>query len=209
MLTTAGQTDRAPDSIFIHCGRLVLREFTANDFPQVQQYLLDSETLRYFRLPWNAEGPQTSRRFIEGMTARRLQAPRCYFDLAIARERDGTLLGGCGLYIFSEENHEGSIHYWLARRFWSRGYATEAAKTLLWLGFERVKLHRIFAICDFDNTASSRVLEKAGMRREGELREHLWHNNSWRSSYLYAALAHQWKHPEADTLNDNHMSKSK
>ena len=76
----------------------------------------------------------------------------------------------------------------LARSHWGRGYATEATRALLAFGFGELKLHRIYATCDPKNRASARVLEKAGMRYEGHLRDHLIQRGAWRDSLLYAAL---------------------
>jgi len=59
-------------------------------------------------------------------------------------------------------------------------------------GFERLGLHRIWAICDIRNVGSRRVLEKIGMSREAHLREHLWVKGRWRDSYLYAILEQEW-----------------
>jgi ribosomal-protein-alanine N-acetyltransferase len=41
--------------------------------------------------------------------------------------------------------------------------------------------------------ASSRVMEKLGMRREGHLRQHRWMKGAWQDSYLYAILDHEWQ----------------
>ena len=49
-------------------------------------------------------------------------------------------------------------------------------------------MHRICAYCDVDNIASARVMEKAGMRREGQLRQDILMHGQWRDSYLYAIL---------------------
>jgi [ribosomal protein S5]-alanine N-acetyltransferase len=193
-------------SICIESPRLLLREYKVEDTPEMEKYLSDPQVLRYFQLPWSVGGQfKVDQRFIDRLGARRLQNPRCYFDLAITDKVESGFLGGCSLYVFSEENREASLAYWLAPQFWSKGYATEAAKMLLWLGFTQAGLHRIFAICDVNNTASSRVLEKAGMEREGKLREHLWHNNNWRSSYLYAVLVDQWKQSTASASNHYHF----
>ena len=49
-------------------------------------------------------------------------------------------------------------------------------------------MHRIYATCDVNNVASARVLEKAGMQREGLLRQDMLLRGRWRDSYLYAIL---------------------
>ncbi len=62
------------------------------------------------------------------------------------------------------------------------------AAGLLRFGFETLGLHRIHAIVEPENVASTRVLEKVGMRREGHLRDHRYAKGRWRDSLLYAIL---------------------
>lgn len=75
--------------------------------------------------------------------------------------------------------------------FWSKGYATETAKALVEFGFKKLCLHRVFATCDPENTASARVLEKTGMKLEGHIREHKLVKGKWRDSLLYAIINQQ------------------
>ena len=72
------------------------------------------------------------------------------------------------------------------------GYATEAARGLMAMGFERAGLHRIFARCDARNTASYRVMERLGMRREAHFREHILVKGVWDEELIYALLEGEW-----------------
>ena len=84
---------------------------------------------------------------------------------------DGQLIGSIGMVLKSEGVAE--IGYWIGVPFWGRGYASEAAAEVVRYAFEECHLHRVFA-CHFTrNPASGRVLQKAGMKYEGTLRQHL------------------------------------
>ena len=61
---------------------------------------------------------------------------------------------------------------------WGMGYATEAARLLVCVGFEQLGLNRIFSTCDVANAASARVLEKAGLQREATLEQHKYRARS-------------------------------
>jgi RimJ/RimL family protein N-acetyltransferase len=87
---------------------------------------------------------------------------------------------------------EGEIWYLVEPESWGKGIATEAAKHLLDFGFGELGLHRIWATCLPENPASARVLEKAGMRKEGFLVGNLKIHGVWKSSFLYAMLAEEW-----------------
>jgi len=65
---------------------------------------------------------------------------------------------------------------------------TETVKRVIDFGFSELGLHRIYATLAPENVASARVLEKAGMRREGHLRKHRYIKGEWRDSLLYAIL---------------------
>ena len=66
--------------------------------------------------------------------------------------------------------HGAVIGYILCQPAWGRGIATEAARRLVDLAFERFGVWRVWATCAPQNPASRRVLEKVGMRHEGVLR---------------------------------------
>ncbi len=82
---------------------------------------------------------------------------------AVTRREDGILLGRCGLN-YIDETSEVEVDFVIAKNYWRRGYATEAAKACLAYGFEALNLDRIIALSKPENVASRRVMEKAGMR---------------------------------------------
>jgi len=170
--------------------RLILRDFEREDWKSVHDYASDPEVVRYVEFGPNSE--EESRIFTEKALQQKSERPRKNFTLAIVAKVQNALIGGCGLYVSNPKNREGYIGYVLNRNFWGQGYATEAAKGLQELGFNKLKLHRIFATCDAKNIASAHVLEKIDMRQEGRLRENGWVRGKWRDSLLYAILEQEW-----------------
>ena len=96
-------------------------------------------------------------------------------------------------WVSDPPNRGAWIGYCFNRRYWGRGYATEAARAVVDFGFASLGLHRIFATCAPENTASARVLEKLGMRREGHMARHKWVRGRGRDSCLYAVLEDEWR----------------
>lgn len=178
----------------IQTKRLVLRDFEETDWKSVHDYASDQEVVRY--MDWGPNTEEESESFIQRALAHQKEIPRKNFTLAIVLKATNTLIGGCGIYVSNPDNREGYIGYVLNRNFWGRGYATETAQALLEFGFNQLKLHRIFATCDPENTASARVLEKIDMRREGHFRGHKWAKGKWRNSLLYAILDYEWERLE-------------
>ena len=73
--------------------------------------------------------------------------------------------------------HAADIGYVLSRNHWIRGYITEAAKAIVDWASSLEFIYRVWAVCDVENKASARVLEKVGMQREGILRRYIVHPN--------------------------------
>lgn len=86
-------------------------------------------------------------------------------------------------------SQSGHIGYWMGERFAGQGLMLDALQVVIPFSFEQLRLHRLEAACIPDNTRSTRLLEKAGFRREGLLRSYLRINGSWQDHFLYALIA--------------------
>lgn len=82
----------------------------------------------------------------------------------------------------------GELGYWLGEDFWGRGIMTAAVQRICQEGFERFDLVRIYAQPYACNTASRRVLEKAGFTLEGVMRRGVYKNGQVQDYCMYALL---------------------
>ena len=105
----------------------------------------------------------------------------------------GELVGDCMLFLHSEEHAQGEIGYVFNPAYHGRGLATEVAAALLRLGFEGLGLHRITGRLDARNTASARVLERLGLRREAHLVQNEFVKGEWTDELIYAILRAEWE----------------
>jgi RimJ/RimL family protein N-acetyltransferase len=102
------------------------------------------------------------------------------------------------------EGHRVNLGYVLSRSVWGRGYMTEAVAAVVSWAFSLPEIYRVWALCDVENVASARVLEKAGMTREGTLKQFGIHPNISaipRDCYSYAITRDEFVgkiHPERD-----------
>jgi 8-oxo-dGTP diphosphatase len=87
------------------------------------------------------------------------------FRFAILRKWDGVFIGACGVHL--RENGNLELGYWLGKRYWGHGYATEAARRLSSFAFRELKADRLVAGWFHDNPASGNVLAKLGFRPTG------------------------------------------
>ena len=117
----------------------------------------------------------------------------CFHPSSLILHPSDWLIGNCNIRKNKPADRVAEIGYEIAPAHWDNGYATEAARAILAFGFDELKLHRIAAECVAENTGSVHVLEKLGMRLEGQLREQEWIKGRWWDAGLYGILEHEWK----------------
>lgn len=172
--------------------RLVLRPYRTTDLDDLADIRGRPDVVRY--LYWEVQ----SREDIAEGLARRARMN------TLAREGDGMVLavelkeaakviGDVSMRWVSEEHRQGDIGFVFHPDYHGRGYAQEAARDMLRLGFEEVGFHRIEGRCDARNTASARLMERLGMRREAHFVENEWFKGEWGSELVYAILKREWE----------------
>uniref|UniRef100_UPI0009EAAEA4 GNAT family N-acetyltransferase n=1 Tax=Nonomuraea pusilla TaxID=46177 RepID=UPI0009EAAEA4 len=171
--------------------RLTLRPFTPDDLDAVHAYESLPEVARY--LYWEPRDRDTARGFLDKKIARTaLREEGDAIDLAITLTATGEVIGNTLLAWTSRRHRQGEIGYVLHPAHHRRGYAAEATREMLRLGFEQLGLHRIVGRLDARNTASASVLRKLGMRQEAHLVENEVVKGEWTSEIVYAVLAREW-----------------
>ncbi|WPP53248.1 GNAT family N-acetyltransferase [Catalinimonas niigatensis] len=111
--------------------------------------------------------------------------------LNLAIETEGEAAGGVGI-VFKQDIYyrTAEIGYWLGERFWNRGIATKAVKAMTDYIFDtpQYNICRMYAGIFEYNTASARVLEKAGYQLEARLRKSVTKNGNTVDELIYAKL---------------------
>jgi len=181
------------DNLRIATEPLVLRDFVDEDWRAVFAYQRDPRYLRYY--PWTDRTEAEVRDFVQMQIRDQEPRPRRKFQLAITLPDSGELIGNCGVRRKDGNDFEGDIGYELNPEHWRRGYATEAARAMVDYGFRELGLHRVSAWCIADNAASARVLEKAGLRLEGRLRENEHFKDRYWDTLLFGLLEEEWRAP--------------
>ncbi|KXU45145.1 MAG: GNAT family N-acetyltransferase [Longibaculum muris] len=87
----------------------------------------------------------------------------------------------------------GELGYYIGEYYWGKGYATSAVKQVCQYVFEHSDIIRIFAEPFAYNTASCRVLEKAGFIYEGTLHKNAIKNGQVQDMKMYALLRKELK----------------
>ena len=89
------------------------------------------------------------------------------YNFMIFKEKK--MLGGIGLTEFKKKSCE--LGYWLGKRYWGIGFATEAVFCILGFGFGQLNLEEIYAAYKIGNEGSKRVLTKCGFEFYREKKE--------------------------------------
>lgn len=106
--------------------------------------------------------------------------------------RRPVVIGTLYFKIESAEDSNAEIGWALHPDFQGKGFAREAATSLLDLAFGQLKLHRVFANLDPRNDDSVRLCLALGMRHEAHLVEEMWFKGAWADTGIYAILDREW-----------------
>ena len=90
-------------------------------------------------------------------------------------------------------NRQGELGFVFNPAHHGNGYAAEAARVILELGFEDCDLHRIYGRCDPRNVGSCKLLERLGMRLEGHFVQNERYKGEWADQRVYALLQEEWR----------------
>jgi RimJ/RimL family protein N-acetyltransferase len=105
----------------------------------------------------------------------------------------GTVVATFYLHLISNIHQQGEIGYVVSSAYAGRGLATEGARAMLSIGFDRWDLHRMIGRCDARNAASAAVLRRVGMRQEAEFLQNEWVKGEWTDELVFAILADEWR----------------
>ena len=108
---------------------------------------------------------------------------------AFAITVDGKVIGSIG--VFRQENihrRTAEVGYYIAEEYWGRGIMTEAVRQICEYVFDKSDIIRIYAEPFAYNTASCKVLEKAGFQYEGTLRSNAVKNGEVIDMKMYSLL---------------------
>lgn len=110
-------------------------------------------------------------------------------ETAFAVTVDDQPVGSIGAVLGEDvERCSAEVGYWLGESYWGRGIATCALVGFTRYAFAAYELERLFAVPLAANTASCRVLEKAGYRLEGRMRRSAVKDGVVQDQALYAIV---------------------
>jgi len=174
----------------IKTNRLALRPFELSDAPDVQKLAGDFEIADTTLLIPHPYEDGIAEEWIQSHTEKFTDGRE--FIFAIVIYESSKLIGSIGLTV-DLDHDRAELGYWIGKQFWNKGFATEAAQAMLRFGFDELKMQRIHAHCLTRNSASTKVLQKIGMRHEGRLRNHIKKWGKLEDIEMYGILKHEYQ----------------
>ena len=185
-----------PPSVFfsrlpvLETSDLILRKPAGKDAKDIFSYASDPEVARY--VLWDPHRSVSETRAFVRFLRNRIRAGFPSSWVVVLKET-GTVIGTIGFIWYSDENRSAEIGYSFSRKYWNRGYATQALKAIVDAVFTSLPLNRLEAQHDLRNPASGRVMEKCGLRQEGVLRSRIVNKGEYVDVALYAILRSDWE----------------
>ncbi|MFO7293276.1 MAG: GNAT family protein [Actinomycetes bacterium] len=174
----------------IRTDRLTLRPWQPNDLDFVADLFSRPDVVRY--LYYEVQ----DRPGAEEMLGKRIEKVAIENEgdaIVLAVEADGVLVGEALLQHVSAKHRQGEVGWILHPDHRGHGYATEAARAMLRLAFDGLRLHRVVARSDGRNDASVAVMERLGMRQEAHFVENEFVKGEWTDEIVYAMLEDEWR----------------
>lgn len=186
-MTNTGPSHARRSALMPAVPSIALRPFRDGDQPDLVRQANNANVARHLRERFPQ--PYTPQAAEDWIALCRDQSPA--LNLAITSA--DRLIGSIGLLPGSDSSRASAeVGYWLGEDHWGRGIATLALHKIVEHGFRTLPdLNRIFAYVDEGHTASLRVLEKNGFRREGHLLGATLKRGELRNLFLYAITRHE------------------
>ena len=172
-------------------GKLInLREFRKSDAPEVRRYCRDPHVARYTMIPQPYKAEYASE-YIRRSQKEMVKGSS--INLAIEFPATGEVIGGIALMKISKSNLNAEVGFVLSRRFWGKGFVSEALWLMMKLGFLEMKFRRIYAHVKHPNIASMKVLQKNGFIEEAVMRKALFHRRQWFDTHHFGILIEEYR----------------
>ncbi len=170
----------------IETHRLILRQYRIEDAEDMfRNWASDPEVTRFLTWPTHTS-IDTSRQVLNDWIPRYRDG--CFFNWAIEWKETGSVIGNIAVVNLDETTDAAEIGYCLGKKYWGHGIMSEALRTVMDYLFDTAGFNRIAAYHDVRNPGSGKVMQKAGMKQEGILRQAGKNNQGICDEVRYAML---------------------
>lgn len=151
--------------------RLVFRRTVKSDIDEFFFIQLNPNIRRYLGTNRLGDDLEKNRKYFNEEKYNELN----YYRWTIVRKEDNKILGCIYLNIHDEKARTAGIDYWIREDAWGNGYTTEASRKILNFAFDTLNINRIESCGGKDNPGTYKVMEKIGLKYEGERKEGIFY----------------------------------
>ena len=176
-------------------GELVrLRPREMSDLDHYYTWINDREVTRFLIMRY-----AISRAAEEAWLAARVSRPMSYGAVGFAIEtKEGVHIGAVDFHHASPEDRAARLGIMIGEKaYWSKGYGTDAIRTLVRFGFDEMNLNRIDLTVDARNERAIACYRKCGFVEEVRLRQDRYSEGGYHDTLVMAVLRDDWLAPEA------------
>lgn len=173
----------------IETERLILREINYEDRYEIFQILSKDEVIKYYGMY-----PTASIKEADGLIAKFSDGFKATNTIrwGITLKENNKLIGTCGFHNLNEKHFRAEMGYELSSTYWKYGYMKESVDAIIRYGFDKMNLNRIEAVIYPENTSSRTVLERAGFKEEGLLKEYACFRDKFEDLIMFSLLKRNW-----------------
>ena len=148
--------------------RLILRKFKIDDAEGMyNNWASESECCKY--LTWNEhKDVNETRKVIQSWIDKYEEGS---YNWVVELKDTGEIIGNISVVDINNEHAVAEVGYCYGSKYWGKGYATEALRRVIEYLLLECNLYIVEAMHIRDNPASGRVMQKAGMKQDGVLRD--------------------------------------
>lgn len=173
--------------------RLILRQWKESDLLPFAKMNADPEVMEYY--------PSTISESESNQLANRIKGfitKRSWGFWAVETINENEFIGFVGLHKPTYDLPVSScveVGWRFSKKYWGKGYATEAAKESLRFAFEDLQLNEVYSFASVSNKKSCSVMERLNMVNTGNNFEHpiIPEGHSLREHVLYKIIKKQWE----------------
>jgi len=175
----------------LESSRLILRPLTPADVDDVLEYQSNPAVIRF--IPW----PVRDREMVAEAITKLLEfiasgEPGLNQTYAMQLKSSGKVIGQVNYMFKDGHDFQREIGYVINPAFGGQGYVHEALVAMVTHVFDKGDVQRVYAKIDARNTASEKVAQRLGMRKEAHHLQDDFFKGEWTDSLIYAVLKSEW-----------------
>jgi [ribosomal protein S5]-alanine N-acetyltransferase len=146
----------------IETERLVLRDYKKSDAKSILEGINSLNVSQYLLVVPYPYTDKDALWWVNHCEEKQKEIPRKSYEFGIVIKPEKEIVGGVGLSDVRLDEKSAHIGYWLAEKYWRKGYVSEAAKRIIDFAFEDLGLEKIIIPVFAENIGSNALAQKVG-----------------------------------------------